>query len=200
MSPERLAELLGDWGYATYVVLLCATGVGSPVPEDLILATAGYLISADVFTWPAAVVAGIAGVVVSDVMLYGWGRRLRSGAAGGWMSRLVNPKNLARADRWLERLGGWSVFVARFVPGTRAVAFVGAGVRRMPLRHFLLFDLAGALLWVPLVLALGAEIGEEIGGLDQIAGTARRLAVWIIAGAVLLVLLWRRGRAEESKL
>lgn len=200
MSPVQLAELLGDWGYATYVVLLCATGVGSPVPEDLILATAGYLISAGVFTWPAAVVAGIAGVVASDVMLYGWGRRLRSGAASGWMSRLVNPHHLARADRWLARLGGWSVFVARFVPGTRAVAFVGAGLRRMPLRSFLLLDFAGALLWVPLVVALGAQIGEEIGGLDQIAGTARRLAAWIIGGAVLLVLLWRRWRAEESKL
>lgn len=199
MTPIRLAELLGDWGYATYVALLCATGAGSPVPEDLILATAGYLISAGVFTWPAAVAAGVAGVVASDLMLYGWGRRLRSGAAGGWMSRLVKPDHLARADRWLARLGGWSVLVARVLPGTRAVAFVGAGVRRMPLRHFLLFDLAGALLWVPLVLALGAAIGEEIGGLDQIAGTARRLAVWIIAVTLLLVLLWRRWRAEESK-
>ena len=37
MSPVRLAELLEDWGYATYLFLLSATGVGSPIPEDLIL-------------------------------------------------------------------------------------------------------------------------------------------------------------------
>lgn len=138
MNPARLAELLGDWGYATYVFLLCATGVGSPIPEDLILATAGYLVSAGVFGWPGAIAAGVFGVVASDAMLYGWGRRLRGGAAGGWLSRFVRPDHLARADRWLSRFGPWSVFVARLVPGARAVAFIGAVLRQMPFGHFIL--------------------------------------------------------------
>nr|MBA3948515.1 hypothetical protein [Acidobacteriota bacterium] len=70
---------------------MAATGVGSPIPEDLILATAGYLVSAGVFGWPGALAAGVFGVVASDAMLYGWGRRLRRGANAGWLSRLVTP-------------------------------------------------------------------------------------------------------------
>lgn len=199
MTPARLAEVLGDWGYATYVFLLCATGAGSPVPEDLILATAGYLISAGVFGWPAAIAAGVTGVVVSDAMLYGWGRRLSMGSPQGWISRFVSPRHLASAETWLAQLGGKSVFVARLVPGTRTVVFIGAGLRRMPFLHFLLLDLAGALVWVPLVLLLGAQLGDEIGGLDQIAGNVRRAALWVVAALAILLLLWRRWRAEESK-
>lgn len=199
MTPARLAELLGDWGYATYVFLLCATGVGSPVPEDLILATAGYLISAEVFAWPAATLAGVAGVVASDAMLYGWGRRLGMGARNGWMSRLVSPRHLARAETSLARLGGWSVFAARLIPGTRTVVFIGAGLRRMPLWRFLVIDTAAALLWVPLILLLGAQLGDEIGGLDQIAGNIQRAVLWVAGVLVILLLLWRRWRAEESK-
>lgn len=169
MSPARLAELLADWGYATYVLLLLATGVGSPIPEDLILATAGYLISASAFSWPGAIILGILGIVSSDVLLYAWGRRLHAGVSRGWMSRLVRPHHLAVAERWLERLGDKAVFFGRLLPGTRTVAFIGAGVRQMPLRRFLLFDTLGALVWVPAVLFAGAQMGEEIGGLDQLS-------------------------------
>ena len=200
MSPARLAELLSDWGYATYVLLLVATGVGSPVPEDLVLATAGYLISAGAFSWPGALILGVVGVVSSDVLLYGWGRRLHSGVSQGWMSRLVGPHHLATAERWLVRLGDKAVFLGRLLPGTRTVAFIGAGVRRMPLSKFLLFDLLGALLWVPAVLFAGAQVGEEIGGLDQLLARLARSVVWILLGVAILLGLWRWRGAEASKL
>ncbi|MDP2055796.1 MAG: hypothetical protein Q8L75_19330, partial [Acidobacteriota bacterium] len=50
-------------------------GVGSPIPEDLLLLTAGYLVFSGVFVWPAALAIGLAGVVISDVMLFSAGRR-----------------------------------------------------------------------------------------------------------------------------
>lgn len=200
MNPSRLAELLSDWGYSTYLLLLCATGVGSPIPEDLILVTAGYLVSAGVFSWPSAVAAGLIGVVGSDAMLYGWGRRLRAGAKSGWMSRVIRPHQFARVERWLARFGDGAVFIARLLPGTRAVTFIGAGLRRMPFGRFLLLDLAGALIWVPIVLVAGAQLGEEIGGLDDLAGSIRRVAVWLVVILVAMAVLWRWWRSEASKL
>ena len=200
MSPARLAELLGDWGYATYVLLLVATGVGSPIPEDLILATAGYLISAGAFSWPGALILGVLGVVSSDALLYVWGRRLNAGLRRGGISRLVSPDHLATAERWLDRLGDKAVFFGRLLPGTRTVAFIGAGVRQMPLRRFLLFDVLGALVWVPAVLFAGAQVGEEIGGLDQLLARLARSVVWILLGLLILGGLWRWRGAEASKL
>ena len=200
MSPARLAELLADWGYPTYVLLLIATGLGSPIPEDLILATAGYLISATAFSWPAALSLGVLGVVVSDVLLYAWGRRLHAGVSGGWMGRLVRPHHLVAAERWLMRFGDRAVFFCRLLPGTRTVAFIGAGVRRMPLGRFLLLDALGALVWVPGVLFAGSRIGEEIGGLDQLLARLARSVVWIGLALVILVALWNWRGAEASKL
>jgi membrane protein DedA with SNARE-associated domain len=200
MTPARLAELLGDWGYPTYLLLLVATGLGSPVPEDLILATAGYLISAAAFSWPAALTLGVLGVVVSDVLLYGWGRRLHAGVSGGWMGRLVRPHHLVAAERWLVRFGDKAVFFGRLLPGTRTVAFIGAGVRRMPLGRFLLYDLLGALVWVPAVLFAGSQMGEEIGGLDQLLATISRSAVWVVLALAILAALWKWRGAEASKL
>jgi membrane protein DedA with SNARE-associated domain len=200
MNPARLAELLGDWGYSTYLLLLVATGLGSPIPEDLILATAGYLISASAFSWPGALILGVLGVVTSDVLLYAWGRQLHAGVSRGWMGRLVRPHHLVTAERWLVRFGDKTVFFGRLVPGTRTVAFIGAGVRRMPLGRFLLFDVLGAVVWVPAVLFAGTQIGEEIGGLDQLFGRLARSVVWVGLGLVILAALWKWRGAEASKL
>lgn len=200
MNPERLAELLGDWGYPIYLLLLMATGVGSPIPEDLILATAGYLVSASAFSWPGALILGVLGVVTSDVLLYAWGRRLHAGVSRGWMGRLVRPHHLVAAERWLVRFGDKAVFFGRLVPGTRTVAFVGAGMRRVPLGRFLLFDVLGAAVWVPAVLFAGTQIGEEIGGLDQLLARLTRSIVWVVLGLVILVALWKWRGAEASKL
>ena len=200
MNPAGLAELLEDWGYPTYLLLLVATGVGSPIPEDLILATAGYLISARAFSWPGAVIVGVLGVVVSDLLLYAWGRRLHAGVSRGWMGRLVRPHHLATAERCLVRFGDRAVFFGRLLPGTRTLAFIGAGLRRMPLGRFLLLDVLGALVWVPAVLFAGTQIGEEIGGLEQLLARLARSVLWVGLGAVVLVALWKWRGAEASKL
>src|SRR5690606_2062377 len=148
---------------AAYRFLLGIPGAGSPIPEDLILATGGYMVSAGIFSWPGAIAGGVVGVVGSDALLYFWGTRLRIGEAGSWSSRLLKRRHVVKAERLLARFGDRTVFIARLLPGTRAVTFVGAGARRMHFGRFLLLDTAGALVWVPAVLLLGARIGEEIG-------------------------------------
>lgn len=76
VDPETLSAILGVWGYPALLVLLMLTGVGSPIPEDLLLLTAGYLVFSDVFAWPSALAVSLVGVVISDVMLYSAGRHL----------------------------------------------------------------------------------------------------------------------------
>ena len=200
MTAARLADLLESWGYAAYLLLLGLTGAGSPIPEDLILATGGYMISAGIFSWPGAIIAGVAGIVGSDALLYYWGTRLRVGAQGGWTSRFFTARHVRKAEKLLARFGDKTVFIARLLPGTRAVTFVGAGVRHMPFGRFLLLDTAGALIWVPAVLLLGARIGEEIGGLDRLVASAGRSAFWVGVTILVLVLGWSLWRAEQSKL
>src|ERR687891_605995 len=61
VDPESLSALLDTWGYPALLLLLILTGVGSPIPEDLLLLTAGYLVYTDVFYWPPALFVGVIG-------------------------------------------------------------------------------------------------------------------------------------------
>jgi membrane-associated protein len=200
MDLATAPELLEIWGYPALFVLLLLTAFGSPLPEDLLLLATGYLISTEVFVWPVALPLAIAGVVGSDVMLFTIGRHLGDHSRRRLENRVLSPKRLSLAARWFERFGPWAVFVARLVPGTRTLVFITAGLYGLSPRRFVLYDLLGALVWVPLVVLAGYAFGEQIGGLTEAVGWVRRHAIWFIAAGLLLLAAWLVWGREESKL
>lgn len=200
MDPESLSTVLGVWGYPALLLLLILTGVGSPIPEDLLLLTAGYLVFSDVFDWPAALAVSLVGVVISDVMLYSAGRHLAWGSTQWSDSRVLSRERLARATGWFDRVGDHLVFIARLIPGTRAMVFLAAGVRALPVWRFLRYDLLGACLWVPSMLVVGHASGSRIGDIETVMAWVSRSAVWVIAIASVLLVIWLSWGREESKL
>lgn len=200
MDPNAIASVLQDWGYPAMLALLCATGVGSPIPEDLLLVSGGYLISAGVFTWRVALPLAIFGVVASDFLLYTFGRRMRTHALTGWPARIIPFERLQQSAPWFARAGPAAVLLARLVPGTRVVVFISAGLHGIRPMVFLAFDIVGALIWVPLLLWVGTALGEEIGGLGALLSGISRAAFWIVVGAILMLVAWRFWKVEESKL
>jgi membrane protein DedA with SNARE-associated domain len=184
MTPEGIAALLHAWGYPTYFALFVASAFGSPLTEDLLLLVGGYLIGAGIFTWPATLVIALAGVLATDTVLFAFGRKLRQHTLRrGFVRRFIRPGRLRVATRWFARFGDRVVFVSRLVPGTRLLVFVSAGVKGMPLAKFLAYDFAAALIWVPLLLASGAFLGERVGGLHQVLEWIGHRVIWL-AGAL----------------
>jgi len=200
MDSQVIASVLGAWGYLALLVLLIVTAVGFPVPEDLLLLTAGYLVYTEVFYWPPALIICLIGVVTSDLMLYSAGRHL-AWRSTRWSERgIFSPERLQRTTRWFTRVGDRLIFIARLIPGTRALVFLTAGARAVPAWRFLRYDVCGALLWVPAMLAIGHASGSRIGGLDDALAAFERSAVWVVAVVALLVLMWLSWGREESKL
>lgn len=191
MDPQWAIAFLEDWGYIAFTGLLLATGVGSPLPEDLLLLIGGYLISAGVFSWPATLPLALVGVVGSDVMLFVAGGRLRRHArTRAWIRRMAARQGLSM--RWLRHYGAVAVFFARLVPGTRYLCFIGAGLNGVPLRRFLLFDLLGSVIWVPLLLLVGDRIGDQIGGVEALLQGIGRTVLWLVVLTIVGVTVWRR--------
>jgi membrane protein DedA with SNARE-associated domain len=201
MTPEAVTAFLGSWGYPAFLLLILLTAIGSPITEDLLLLAGGYLIGAHVFSWPVALPVAFAGVVTTDAMLHTYGRKLREHSLRrGFIRRIIRPGRLRLATRWFGRLGDWLVVVSRFVPGTRVLVFVSAGLRGMALWRFLLLDALAAAAWVPLLLWLGERLGQRIGGLHRVLNLAADRAlqlVALVAAAYVLRRLWLR---RERKL
>lgn len=188
MEPEAAAALLGQWGYPAYFALFLATAFGSPITEDLLLLVGGWLVGGGVFSWRVALPLSFVGILSTDLLLYSFGRKLRSHSLRRrWLRRLIRPGRLRIATRWFARFGDWVVCAARFVPGTRMLVFTSAGLRAMRPLRFLLLDGLAALVWVPLLLGLGRGFGSRVAGVHEtVSWLSSRVGWLIVAGAAAL--------------
>jgi len=184
MEPEAAAALLGRWGYPAYFVLFLATAFGSPVTEDLLLLIGGWLVGGGVFSWRVALPLSYVGILSTDLLLYTFGRKLRSHSLRRrWLRKLIRPGRLRLATRWFARFGDAVVCAARFIPGTRMLVFASAGLRGMRPLRFLVLDGLAALVWVPLLVGLGWELGTRVAGVNETLRWVSSRVSWLIVVA-----------------
>ncbi len=123
-----LHEFVGHWGYLAIFVVVMLGNVGLPVPEETILALAGYLVWRGELRLSLVLAVGIVSAVVGDNIGYWLGRRYGQTAMpryARWV--LGHPERLEAMKAFVGRRGPMAVFVARFVPGVRFTAGPLAG-------------------------------------------------------------------------
>jgi membrane protein DedA with SNARE-associated domain len=140
--------------------LLFAVLVGATfISEDLTCLGAGLLVATGRAEWFPAVLACFTGIALGDsgVWLIGW-------TAGGrtWLRRWLPDARRAELSDWLTRYGGKVAFVSRFVPGTRVPLLLAAGFAQNGGARVLMWSVAAALLWVPLVVLSVAHFGTTV--------------------------------------
>jgi membrane protein DedA with SNARE-associated domain len=156
---------------------LLAGGIGFPIPEELPLLAAGYLIWRGDVALVSALAVCLLGVALGDALLYALGRH-------AWVRRLVSPANLARVERQYERHGAKMLVAARFAPGLRSFFLLAAGAGRMPLRRFVPLDFTSALVATVLWPAVGILCAERF---QRVVGWVSRTHQLVASGLLVAV-------------
>src|SRR4051812_15270492 len=73
---EYLTNLTGNIAYAIIFGILVACGLGFPLPEDVPLIAAGYLVWDGTLQWLPAILCTLLGVLIGDTILFTFGRKL----------------------------------------------------------------------------------------------------------------------------
>ena len=160
--------------------------------EDLTCISVGMLIrrgEVDVFV---GVLGCTLGIFVGDMALWLLGY-LAAGPFGRtrWGRRWAASNTQRRAQIWFRRHGWKAVVISRFVPGTRFVTYVGAGLLRGDMRRFILWAFIASLLWTPALVIIAAIVGPAIlAPFERFFGTG----IWsLLAGLAVLMLLIKLG-------
>jgi undecaprenyl-diphosphatase len=156
-----------------------------------VLAVAGYLVWQGRASFAAVMIAATAGAVVGDNLRYWLGRRYGRHALDRWVA--LKPESVERMSRFVARYGMVGVFVARFVPGLRAMAGLLAGSAGLGPWRFFIANLASALIYVPLAIsagyAVGYGLGDRIEGLRRVLGDGEQAAAIVLTIAAFVVWL-----------
>ena len=194
---EHYMLIYGYWAVFFGVML---ENAGLPVPGETILLVGGYFAAShpDEFNLFRVMATAAAGAVVGDNIgfaighHYGRGFLLRIGRFF-----LLTPKRFEHMEVFFERHGNKTILVARFITGLRVFAALLAGAsRKMPWRVFLMYNLAGAVLWAIVITLLGYVFGQSLPLLVKWVG--RTGTILLIAVVVIIVITWRIKRSREK--
>jgi membrane protein DedA with SNARE-associated domain len=204
---EWVSGMNPHYAFAGVFLLLLAAGCGLPLPEDIPLTFAGILLSIPSVTavyggFPeTAAMVGIGAwvsILGGDLIAYWYGYRFGDHIAElPVFKHILTPAKRRRLDRWFHRFGNWTVFLGRMMAGVRIVTFITAGIARMNLGRFILFDSLGALITVPLWLTLGHVIGSNFDTILIWISRINRTTWGVVLLLLLVLLLVRRLRAKK---
>lgn len=197
----HLAELVaqyGIWIYAIlFLILFCETGlVVTPfLPGDSLLFVAGALaaLPGNDLNVHLMVTLLVIAAILGDAVNYTIGRLFGEKLFSNPNSKIFRRSYLDKTHAFYDRHGGKTIILARFVPIVRTFAPFVAGMGHMSYRHFALFNVTGALLWV----LLFSYAGYLFGDLPVVQENLKLLIVGIILVSILpgVIEVWRHRRA-----
>jgi membrane protein DedA with SNARE-associated domain len=195
---EATAFLLKH-GYLVLFLWILFERLGLPLPIIPILLAAGALAGIGKMNGALAFGLSLLPVLLGDQVWYQIGLR-RGGRVLPFLCRFsLNPDSCVRRSQGIfARYGPRSLLFSKFIPGMATLAAALAGIFRMRLIRFLVFEGLGAMLWIGLYIWLGFQFGHEIERHTSFL-TAVRVSPWewLAVLAVGAYLLWRYLRRRH---
>jgi membrane protein DedA with SNARE-associated domain len=204
-----LNTLYGAFGYAGVMAAMAIESAMVPLPSELILPYAGFLVSDPSAVEPLTGGAWSFWIVVTVATIGNTLGSLVGYAIGAWGGRpflerwgrflLIRPHEIELAERFFERWGPATAFFSRLLPVVRTFISFPAGVARMPLGKFIVYSTAGAIPWSILLVFAGQQLGANW---VDIRHALEPFDLAIALGVVALVVLfiwWRLGMPGRPK-
>jgi membrane protein DedA with SNARE-associated domain len=189
--PRIVIDLATAGGYAGIFALMLLEAAAFPVPSEVILPVAGYLVSQGTLEfWFVVLISTVAAMIGSFVDYFiGW--KLGSSLLVG-QSRLpyIDATRLRRTRGWFDRYGAVAVALLRLVPTARVLVSFPAGAYKMSKSKFAFYTLAGCLPWNILLVYLGWWLGSSW---EEVVAAFRyiNLVVYVLLTLIVIWIMWR---------
>jgi len=187
-------------GYSGVVLLMAIESACIPLPSEIIMPFAGYLVSRHEMNLWAVGFAGAVGCVLGSLVAYWtgmYGGRPFIEKYGRYI--LLSRHDLDLADRWFAKYGELIVFTARLLPAIRTFIAFPAGVSRMNLTRFVIYTFAGSLPWCLGLAYVGQKLGEQWNKDDTLKTWFHRFDFVIGIAGVILVTWWVWRHIKHSR-
>ena len=193
-------DFIASWGYVAVAILMAAENACIPIPSELILGFAGYLIFADQMTFTGALIAGMVGGMSGSIFAYAvghYGGRTFVDKYGHYF--FVKKSHVDIAQNWFDKYGLKAVFFSRMLPVVRTFISLPAGFAHVDMKKFLSLTFLGSLPWTALILFAGMVLGKSWEVMLAIGHKASLIFVAICAVVIAVMYLRYRKRKQQKQ-
>jgi len=157
-----IVDTISATGYVGIALLMAIESACIPLPSEIIMPFAGYLVSQGEMNLFLVATAGAIGCNIGSAVAYFVGMYGGRAFVERWGRYvLVGTHELDIAERFFRRWGSVTVFIGRLLPVIRTFIAFPAGMARMPLFKFHLYTFVGSWLWCYALAYIGKVLGDR---------------------------------------
>ena len=153
-------------GYVGIFVLMTLESALIPIPSEITMPFAGFLVSQGKLSFPLVVMAGAIGNVVGSLIGYYIGYVLEEYVLLSLIKKygkflLLTERDYTQSAKWFKKYGNSIAFLSRLLPGIRTFISLPAGMFTMNIKTFVLYTFLGSLLWSGILTYIGYYLGTR---------------------------------------
>lgn len=191
-----IEQVIRSFGYPGITAIMFIENIFPPIPSEVVMPFAGFLVSDGIFSFIWVITAGTLGALIGAVAIYYLGYRMGEEGTREWFRKygkyiLVSEEEFSQALEIFNRHGKVMVLIGRIIPGVRSLISIPAGIKNMGWKTFLLYTVIGTTIW-NIILAGGGMLLKSqwqqiLAWLDQY-----QTIVYIIFGALIVYWVGRK--------
>lgn len=191
-----IEQIMQALGYPGITLIMLAENLFPPIPSELVMPLAGFLIASGTFTFYGAIAAGTLGSVLGAVVLYYIGMLAGEPLVRPFFRRygkwfLLSEEDLDKSLVTFQKHGDVMVFIGRVIPLIRSLISLPAGMNRMPLLRFLLLTTVGSAIWTTLLTVAGYFLGANWGRVVEFISQYQKLVLGLLVLGVVYFVVRR---------
>jgi membrane protein DedA with SNARE-associated domain len=201
---EKIIALVAVWimsvistmGYGGIMLLMAIESACIPLPSEIIMPFAGFLVSKNEMTLFGIALAGALGCVLGSIPAYYvgmFGGRPLAERYGKYL--LISKKDLDWADNAFAKHGQLIIFLGRMLPAVRTFIAFPAGVARMNMTKFVIYTFIGSFIWCGVLGYAGMKAGEHW---EDLKVYFHQFHYVIIAAGVMFVIWYLRRHFKQE--
>ena len=165
-AASFIISIISNLGYFGVGLAMAIESALVPLPSEIIMPFAGYLVFTGKFNLIFVAVAGAVGNLIGSLAAYAlgyWGheRVVRRLVRKIGKFVLFTESDLDSSEKYFNRHGSWIVLVSRIMPAIRTYISLPAGIARYPIVKFSTLTFLGSLVWSFVLAYIGLLLGKN---------------------------------------
>lgn len=161
-----IISIIEKTGYLGIFILMAIESACIPLPSEVTMPFAGFLVAQGKLNlWLAALSGGFGNLLGSLVAYYVgfWGQEhvVRQIIRKWGKYVLVSEREFDHAKKWFIKYDQPIVFFSRLLPAVRTFISLPAGVAKMPVKIFIFYTVLGSFIWSWLLTYVGLILGNN---------------------------------------
>jgi membrane protein DedA with SNARE-associated domain len=165
---EVITSIITTMSYPGIFFLMILESALIPIPSEIIMPFSGFLASTGKLNYIGVVLAGSFGNLVGSILTYYLGINVGRKVILKYGKYIFfKKKHLELTENLFNKYGDRVSFVGRLLPGIRTYVSLPAGIGKTKFTKFVIYTLAGSLIWNSMLTYVGMKLGSNWKNIDK---------------------------------